>query len=82
LQEARGLALDLAGSVYVAGYDFTLASFSPLGEEAWTIRRGGPTVPRGRVAGLAFDGWDGLYLAGPLSGDFQLVKYSLTGKRQ
>ncbi len=83
--EARDIALDRQGNVYVVGeyksgadYDFTTIKYSNGGIFQWEISAG-VYAPRG-LSGVALDSDGGVFAAGPsFNGsnvDFTLIKYS------
>jgi hypothetical protein len=73
------IAVDGQGNVYVTGEsddpwgnsDYATVKYNSSGVEQWTARYNGPGNSDDRVAGLALDGQDNVYIAGTSSGSFE-----------
>lgn len=84
-EEARGIALDTDGSIYVAGTsqnDFVTVKFLPSGDTAWVRHYGGAGIDES--VALKLDAAGNAFIAGTvdyggLSADFGVVKYSPNG---
>jgi len=93
--EARGIALDNSGNVYVTGGsagagtgpDYTTIKYNPSGDTAWTARYNGPGNAADWANAIAVDASGNVYVAGSSSGaglnrDYATVKYDSQGNQQ
>jgi uncharacterized delta-60 repeat protein len=92
LDEARALAVDVDGNVYVTGIsgtgrsaDFATVKFNCNGERLWASRYGAHSNSEDGGAALAVDREGSIYVAGYSSignnNDYLLLKYSAAGSR-
>ncbi|MFO7674855.1 MAG: SBBP repeat-containing protein [bacterium] len=90
--EARAIALDAAGNVYVTGgsarpgtnADFTTIKYSPAGETLWLRRYDGPASGADWANAIAVDAAGNAYVTGSSQGtttdvDYATVKYAPDG---
>jgi len=86
--EAKALALDGSGNVYITGYsgsqdagtDFATIMYNPAGKQLWVIRYNGPGNLDDRAKAIAIDKSGNIYVAGESTGsgtgyDFATIKY-------
>ncbi len=92
--EAKALAVDGAGNVYVTGsswdddesYDYTTVKYNSTGQKQWVARYNGPNG-WGEASALAVDGAGNVFVTGSIVGsgtdlDFATIKYNSAGKKQ
>ncbi len=86
--EARALAVDGSGNVYVTGtvlvtpiadYDCATIKYYPNGDTAWVRRYNGPNYNNDRAYAIAIDGLGNVYVAGSSDYAFLTVKYDKDG---
>jgi uncharacterized delta-60 repeat protein len=94
--EARDVAVDATGSVYVAGYSYegelnvwryVTVKYNTEGEEQWVARYGGPGQGGNIPHALAVDGHGNVYVTGGSTteltyGEYATVKYNTDGELQ
>lgn len=92
LDEARALAVDAAGNVYVTGAsvasgssrDYTTIKYNADGNELWVARYDGPAHDTDEARALAVDAAGNVYVTGSSYGsgtfeDYAIVKYDTNG---
>jgi uncharacterized delta-60 repeat protein len=91
--EARAMAVDGQGNVYVAGwsesrigYDCITIKYSTAGDQLWVKRYNGPGSPHDGAMAMALDGQGNVYVTGWSDGsttgsDYVTIKYSPSGEQ-
>ena len=93
MDDARTLAIDNHGSVYVAGCsgvldnDYIIVKYSTAGIEQWVAYYDGPAQDYDVVSAIAVDDEGGVYVTGTSTGsgtrlDYATIKYDSTGIEQ
>jgi len=95
VDNARTLALDVAGNVYVTGFsmgidsdwDYATIKYSPAGVRLWARRYNEPGNGGDQATGLALDAQGNVYVTGSSRGegsdfDYATIKYSPFGEPQ
>jgi len=95
LDEARALAVDASGNVYVTGFsigigiskDYATIKYTADGVQQWVARYNGPGNHLDKAAALAVDADGGVYVTGfsigdGTSRDYATIKYTADGVQQ
>ena len=92
--EARGIAVDGSGNVYVTGRseglgtrrDYATVKYNPSGQEQWVARYNGPGNDWDGAEAIAVDGSGNVYVTGESVGsnlfDYATIKYDSSGQQQ
>ena len=93
--QARGIAVDGSGNVYVTGrseglgtgrFDYATVKYNPSGQEQWVARYNGPGNDWDGAEAIAVDGSGNVYVTGESVGsnvfDYATIKYDSSGQQQ
>jgi hypothetical protein len=93
--EARGIAIDKSGNVYVTGrsaglgtgrFDYATVKYNSSGQEQWVARYNGPGNNWDGAEAIAVDGSGNVYVTGESVGsnifDYATIKYDSSGQQQ
>ena len=93
--QARGIAVDGSGNVYVTGrsaglgtgrFDYATVKYNPSGQEQWVARYNGPGNDWDGAEAIAVDGSGNVYVTGESVGsnvfDYATIKYDSAGQQQ
>lgn len=89
INEAKAIAVDHFGGVYVtgfgmdsSGYGFATVKYNTGGNEQWVARYHGPTIWGSQARAMALDENGNVYITGISSSDYLTVKYNGAGAVQ
>src|SRR6516162_2851400 len=95
IDEARAIATDSAGNVYVTGasfgsgsdFDYATIKYNSSGQVQWAARYNGPANSNDSATSIAVDGAGNVYVTGESIGpdtdyDYATVKYDSSGQQQ
>ena len=93
--EAKAVAVDGSGNVYVTGftfdpntdYDYTTIKYNSAGQQQWVARYDGPENYSDKAAAIAVDASGNVYITGASSSnagglDYATIKYNSAGQQQ